>query len=135
MTETKPPTGESSADSAATSDIASEFRQLGNNLKSILQSAWESEERKKLQQEIESGLAELGDSLNKTISEFKESPEGQRLKADVDDFRTRLRSGEVEVQARGELLSILRKVNDELQKATSPQAKPPSEAGQKPGEG
>jgi hypothetical protein len=130
MTETAPPTSGPPADKAPADDIAAEFRQLGNHLKTILQTAWESEERKKFQQEVQAGLTELGDSLNKAITEFKTSPTGQRMKSDVEDFQTRLRSGEVETQAREELLTVLRKVNDELQKATSPKTKPPSEPGQ-----
>ena len=44
-------------------DLASELRQLGNNLKASLQSAWESEERKKVQEDIEHGLTDLGQLL------------------------------------------------------------------------
>jgi hypothetical protein len=90
---------------------------LGRNLKSILQAAWESEERRKLQQELETGLAELGRSLNQTVDDFKESPTGQRLRADAEDLRTRIRTGEIETEVRDDLLSVLRRVNVELEKA------------------
>jgi hypothetical protein len=112
---------------ASQSDVTSEFRQLGQNLKELLQEAWESEERRKLQREIEAGLSELGKSLNQTVEEFKESPTGQRIKTEAEDLRGRIRSGELEGQLREDLLSILRRVNTELEKAAS--NKPTSGAG------
>jgi len=107
-------------------DLADEFRSLGENLKTFFQTAWESEERKKLQQEIEAGMAELGRSLSQAASEFKGGPAGQQLKSDFQDLHERVRSGEVETKIRAELLSVLRTVNTELEKAFSP--KPPSES-------
>jgi HD-GYP domain-containing protein (c-di-GMP phosphodiesterase class II) len=102
---------------ASQSDVTSEFRQLGRNLKEILEATWESEERRKLQREIESGLSELGRSLNQTVEEFKESPTGKRIQSEAEDLRGRIRSGELEAQLREDLLSILRRVNTELEKA------------------
>jgi hypothetical protein len=101
-------------------DLTDEFRNLGNNLKSIFQNAWESAERRKLQQEIETGLDELGKSLNQAFSEIKDSPASQQLKDDARDLHDRVRSGEVETKVRSELLSILHQVNTELQKVVAP---------------
>ena len=112
-------------------DVAAEFSALGKNLMTLLQSAWESEERIKLQNEIETGLAELGKTLNQAVSEFKESPTGNRLRQEAEGLRERVRSGEVETQIRDDLLSVLRKINLELEKATGPRTQertpPPSE--------
>lgn len=107
------------------SDIAAEFSALGKNLKEVFQTAWESEERKKIQREIETALSEVINSLNQTATEFKESPAGQRLKTDVDDLRSRVQTGEVGSQIRAELLAVLRKVNSDLEKAASPKDEPP----------
>lgn len=98
-------------------DVASEFIHLGENLKNVLQAAWESEERKRLQKEIEAGLVELGRSLNQTVKEYQESPAGQRLRSEAEELRGRIRSGEVEASLREHLLAVLRKVNAELEKA------------------
>lgn len=101
-------------------DLTNEFRDLGNNLKTILRSAWESPERRKLQQEIETGMSELGNSLNQAVSEIKESPAGQRLKEDARDFQERLRTGEVDKRIRDDLLSVLQRFNAELEKVARP---------------
>ena len=95
-------------------ELADELRNLGYNLKGILQAAWESEERRKLQNEIQAGLAEL----QKTVAEFVTSPTGQRLKAEVQDLGGRVRGGQVESQLRSDLLAALRTINAELEKAS-----------------
>jgi len=130
MTDTPPPKSE-----ASPGDLAAEFRNLGDNLKEMFQSAWESEERKKLQQEIEAGLAELGKSLNKTVEELKVSPAGKRLKTEVYDLQQRVRSGDVETELRDNLLSVLRKVNFELEKASTRKTETATSSEESPKEG
>ena len=98
-------------------ELADELRALGHNLQAMLKAAWESEERKKLKTEIETGLSDLTRTLNQAAKDFGESPTGQTLKADVEDFQQRLHAGEVEQKVRSELLGALRTVNTELQKA------------------
>ena len=105
-------------------EIANELRQLGENLRQALQNAWDSQERKKFQQEIEGGLAELGSTLSQAAKDFADGPTGQTLKADIDDFGQRLRTGEIENKVRSEVLGALRTANQELKKAT--QSKQPS---------
>lgn len=107
------------------SDVTSEFQVLGENLKRVLQQAWESEERKNLQREIETGLATLGKTLEQAAREFRESETGQRLKSEAQELQERLRSGEVETRLREDLITVLKKVNTELEKIL----KPKSEAG------
>ena len=112
-------------------DVAAEFSALGKNLMTLLQTAWESEERRKLQAEIEAGLAELGKTLNQAVSDFRESPAGNRLRQEAEEIKARVRSGEVEKQVRDDLLAVLRKINTELEKATAPHSQegppPPTE--------
>jgi hypothetical protein len=97
-------------------DIAAELQELSRNLREALRSAWESEERRKFQEEIETGLNNLGTSLNRAIQDFSESPTGQTLKADINDINERIKTGEMEAKLRNELLGALRTVNQELQK-------------------
>ena len=101
------------------SDIAEELRTLGKNLKDALESAWESEERKKLQDEIRAGLADLGVTLNETADNFKQSQAGQQLKEDMADFRRRVHSGEVQTKVHDELINALRLANIELSKLST----------------
>jgi hypothetical protein len=100
-------------------NLSDEFRVLGENLLKTLHSVWESPELRRLQKEIEDGLTQLGTTLKAEASAFDESPAGQQLKSDFEDFRQRVRSGELEAQAREELLKTMRMVNAELDKAAS----------------
>ncbi len=100
-------------------DLADELRNLGKNLVGILQTAWESEERKRMQREISTGLSDLGATLNEAAAEFNNSSTGQRIKEDVKEFRHNLRSGEIEAKIRTDLLHALQVANAELEKALS----------------
>ena len=120
MSDTPDPKEEYTAD-----DLASEFHHLGDNLKKIFISAWESEQRKNLQKEIGEGLAELGDSLKQTAEEIQDSETGQRVKSEAEELRDRVRSGEVEEKIRSDLQSIFHKLNKELEKVIP--AQPPAE--------
>lgn len=105
-------------------NISEQLNELGKNLRQALQAAWESEERRKLQKEIEDGMANLGESLSQAAKDFSNSPAGQSLKNDVQDMKERWQSGEMSSKVRSEVTEALRKVNAELQKATR---KPPDE--------
>lgn len=107
MAETKNPEG----------SVVEELRHLGQNLIDTLHAAWSSPERKRLQEEIGEGLSDLAVTLRQEVQAFQESPTGQRLREDVEDLRERIRSGEAEEKIRSELLSALRLVNRELEKA------------------
>jgi hypothetical protein len=98
-------------------DLADELRALGVTLKDLLQAAWESDERKRAQQEIETGLEDLARTLRSAGQEFSASPTGQRFKADVHDLHERLKASQVDDKVRQELAAALRRVNEELGKA------------------
>ena len=115
-------------------DLASEFQELGNNLRNIFVNAWESEQRKNLQQELEDGFSELGDSLKQTAEEIHDSDAGQRVKAEAEELRDRVRTGEVETKIREDILSVLHKVNSELGKIIQPEPSPGETAADDPGD-
>ena len=99
-------------------NLSEEFRQLGKNLAEVLRGAWESPERKKLQQEIADSLSDLSNMMRTEAEHIRESPTGQRMKADAEDLRERIRTGEVESKVRQDLLAALRLINDQLRKAS-----------------
>jgi phosphoenolpyruvate carboxylase len=108
-------------------DLGEQLNELGRNLREALRTAWESDERVKLQKEIEEGLANLRDSLNQAASDFTNSPTGQNLKEDVKDIHDRWQTGEVGTKVRSEIAEALRTVNQELQKAIRKNPSPPSD--------
>jgi succinate dehydrogenase/fumarate reductase flavoprotein subunit len=99
-------------------NLAEEFRQIAKNLSEVLRGAWESPERKKLQQEIANGLSDLSDLMRSEAEHIRESPTGQRVKADVEELHERIRSREIESRVRQDLLAALRSINNQLRKAS-----------------
>lgn len=108
-------------------DITSQFQELGENIKSFFQSAWESEESQKFRQELQSGLNELGKATSEAVEDIKTSEAGQKLKTGADDFKTRVEAGEVEEKARAEVSKVLNFLNTELSKLND-QIKPTEDA-------
>ena len=100
-------------------DLRDEFRTLGDNFKAMFTLAWESEERKYLQSELEDGMKELGNALNDLAEDFRTSNTGETIRKEVNEFSERVRSGEVEQKAREEILKALKALNVELEKAAS----------------
>ncbi len=121
MTDQTPPKdetthAESIFEQPSQSDLVDELRELGENIKSFLHALWESQERKQVQQEIETGMAELGASLSKAAGDFQQSPTGQRIQEEFKEIGERIRSGEIEATIRQDFLSALRTANSELEK-------------------
>ena len=110
--------GTNPVDEKKSGEILDELRELGENLRSLLRSAWESDERKKMQQEIEIGLSDLHVNLSQAVQEFSESPTGKTLKSDLEDLEERIRTGEVEAKIRAEVVSALHAANEGLKNTT-----------------
>ena len=100
-------------------NLREEFRNLGQNIKNVLSGAWESQERRKLQKDVQDGLNELGKAVNELIDDVQSSEAGKKVVKGVDEFGEKLRRGEVEEKAREGILSALHKINAELEKAIS----------------
>ena len=96
------------------SDIAAEFRRLGKNLREAFKAARDSEELKKLQQELEEGVEVLASSVKRSADEFVHSGTGQQIRQEVKELEEKWKRGEVQSKIRQELLEILRRVNADL---------------------
>ena len=60
-------------------DISAEFAELGKKLRTTVETAWQSQERQKVQREIQDGLVKLRDELDKTAKSIRESETGQKV--------------------------------------------------------
>jgi hypothetical protein len=107
--------------------ISDQLNELGKNLRDALQTAWSSEERRKLQQDIEEGMASLGASLSQAAKDFSNTPTGKTITDDVKDLQERWRSGEVGSKVHTEVVDTLRRVNEELHKASRKNPPPPAD--------
>jgi hypothetical protein len=97
-------------------NLEDEFQVLGKNLVAALRAAWDTPERKRVQEELISGLNGLGSSIKHEADNFAGSPAGQQIKNGVEQVSERLRSAETQDKVRQELLNALKAANLELQK-------------------
>jgi hypothetical protein len=100
-------------------DLAAEFRRLGENLKEALRAGWDSEERRRLESDIESGLNSAASAIRGAAKEFSDSPAGQKLREEIHELGERARSGELESKVRRDVHSALQAINRELEQAAS----------------
>ena len=108
-------------------NLASQFRELSENLKNMFQSAWDSDEAETLKQELKEGFVELGTAANQAVEEFKVSEAGHNLKTEAQDLKARVESGELEEKTRQEISKALNLINAELQKAIDSFSPPKSD--------
>ncbi len=96
-------------------EIGNEFEKLGENIRQAVQGVWESEERKRIGQEIHDGLVEIGAAFTRFGDEIAESPGVQRVREEVDDFSERIQSGDVAKKINDDLVSLLQTINQKLE--------------------
>jgi hypothetical protein len=96
--------------------LPDELRDLGKNLEALMRGLWESEERKQLQENLQSSFYEVRDTIERAAEDVTESETGRRIREDVIDIQRRIETGEVETKARQEALKVLKHINQELEK-------------------
>lgn len=99
-----------------TDDIAAEFAVLGRKLRDTVNAAWTSEERHKVQKEIEAGLVRLRDELNSAAKNVRDSEAGARVEAEVKRVREDVESGKISDDVRKGVLTGLRSLGEALDK-------------------
>jgi non-homologous end joining protein Ku len=111
-------------------NLADEFRNLGQNLIAAIQTAWDSDERRKFSDEFVHNMNEMQSTLRQEAEKLSASESAQKFKDDVEEIGEKLRSSETQDKIRQELLAALQTANLELQKVidrwSKTQNQPPS---------
>ena len=98
-------------------ELGEELKVLGSRLASTVRSVWESEENRKRLQELGSDLEEMVGEVSQAIEARAASAEAQEVRGDIERVAQSARAagrGALE-EARPQLLSALRRVNQELE--------------------
>jgi hypothetical protein len=109
-----------SSEERGEASLQAELDALGENLQRAIRGVWESDERKRLQADVELGLEGTLRHLRQELKEFQESETAGRLKADLDAVEQGVRSGETAGRVRQEILTVLQRLNAELARAAPP---------------
>ena len=109
------------ASSDAWRDVGKQFEALGASLATAFRTAWESEENRKRLQGMQAGLEAMVNQVGKAIQETSDSPEAQRARAEAHKAAQSIHAAGQQSwqEARPHLVSALRQVSAELQKAIS----------------
>ena len=113
-------------------DVVEELKGLGRQFAETLQTAWNSEERQKIEGEIREGVNSFVNEIDKAIREAKESDVTEKVKEEASEVKARVQSGEFGQKARESMVQGLQWFSEELGKLadqfTPKEKEPPVEA-------
>ncbi|HIC90414.1 MAG TPA: hypothetical protein EYP04_13565 [Anaerolineae bacterium] len=98
--------------------VVEELTELGRQLAAALRTAWQSEERRQLEQELSEGLNALAQELDEAIKAAKESPATEELRRHAEKVVQTAQETPLGQELREGLLTGLRTLNAELSRLT-----------------
>lgn len=115
----------------AHTDLMDEFKRLGRQFGDTLQSAFNSEEARRMETELRAGMKTFADEVERVFREAKDSPAASRVKEEATVVKERVETGDVGRKAQEGIVGGLRWLSDELEKLanqfTPAQQQPPAE--------
>jgi uncharacterized protein YukE len=110
---------QSSAQSAeerqATEELTAEINRLAEAFSRAVRAAWQSDQRKQLETDLNRGLRSLVDNVEETLVKFNRSEQGQELREQAERVVVKVRSSKVTDDLRQGLTKGLSTVASELQ--------------------
>lgn len=98
----------------AQDDLAAEFAALGKKFGEALNTAWNSEERHQLQEDLKTGLSRFTSEVDEALKKVRESEGAQKVQAGVQRAADDVKSGKVAGEVRHGLASALRSFSEAL---------------------
>jgi hypothetical protein len=96
--------------------ITEELSKLGKQMAEAIKTAWESDDRKKLQAEILDGLQKFGDEVTDALDKAGKTETAQDLRVKAEKVATDVRASNVAEDVRKGIISGLDVLNQELGK-------------------
>ncbi|MGQ9814462.1 MAG: hypothetical protein ACUVR3_04835 [Candidatus Roseilinea sp.] len=105
--------------SESTSEFVQELSRLSENLRALIKSYWESEERKSIERELTRGLEQFSKSINDTLEQLKQDDNLKKAKASVKNAWETAHGPQLVREMRAGALDTLRAINDQLARAAT----------------
>jgi hypothetical protein len=105
-------------------DVAAELKDLGRQFADTLRTAWNSQERQRIENEIREGVKSFADEVDKAIREAKESQTAARVREEAGQVVNKVEATEVGRRVRSGLVQGLQWLSEELGKLAA-QFNPP----------
>ncbi|MFN2221952.1 MAG: hypothetical protein PVJ75_04420 [Chloroflexota bacterium] len=97
-------------------DVVDELRNLGRQFGETVRTAWNSEERRKFEQEVREGVQTFAQEVDKAFKEVAESDAAERAKNEAVEFKDKAKSADIGQKTQSSLAKGLRWFSDELGK-------------------
>jgi hypothetical protein len=107
-------------------EILDELNALGEQLVTAVKALWDSEDARKVRQEIGEGFVELGHQVDEAMKTARESEAAKEFETKVKQTMDKARESDVADQVQEGLVTGLHQLNEELSKWLG--SLPPSEA-------
>jgi soluble cytochrome b562 len=98
------------------STILNEFEALGQQLAAAVKSLWESDETRKLRQDLRDGFVELGRQLDTAVKSAQESEAAKEFSEQVKETVDKARQSDLAGKLEQGLVTGLRELNQEISK-------------------
>ena len=97
-------------------DVVSEMKDLGRQFADTLRTAWNSQERQRIENEIREGMKSFANEVDKVITEVKDSQAAARVREEAGQVANKVESSDVGRKARTGLAQGLQWLSEELGK-------------------
>lgn len=95
-------------------ELIDELTRLGHKFAEVVEVAWHSEQRKKIEEDLRTNLVRLADSLETGIKRAGESKEAQELRDKAEDVADKVRTSKVAAELGDALSQGLRALSEQL---------------------
>lgn len=108
--------GTSGAKGDPAPDIVEEFKRLGRQFADTLESAFNSEEARRIETEVRAGMHSFADVVEKAFNQAKDSPAATRMKEEAAGVKDRVETGDIGRKAQEGIVTGMRWLSTELDK-------------------
>lgn len=101
---------------APQTDIAAELKNLGRQFAETLQTAWNSEERQRIEGEVRDGVKSFVNEVDRVFQNANDTAAAKRLQDEAATVKTKVETSELGTRARSNFVQGLRWMSEELNK-------------------
>ncbi|MEM7113455.1 MAG: hypothetical protein AAF614_13545 [Chloroflexota bacterium] len=110
------PVSKAAAQDDSTVDIVAELRDLGKQFATTLETAWNSEERQRVENEVRDGLKSFVDEVDKMIGDVRGSKPAERVRTEASNMANRVEGSDIGRKAQNSVVQGLHWLSSELGK-------------------
>jgi len=112
------PPEDKSAGTRAGQELIDELTALGQKFAEVVEMAWNSDERRRLEDDLRKGLVSVAENLEVGLKKVGETKETKEILAKAEDVATKVRSSKVANDLADALAAGLRQLSESLDKWT-----------------